>query len=393
MPISFAKEIAIPELFEVEKQTTVLETSGKEVHYYAGSKLIAVNDEYKFQDRLGSDFESKSLPFGQALNIDNRFSFTGKELDSDLHYFKARYYDSDLGKFTSIDPVPTEPAYAYVRNNPLKFVDPTGRETQLVISSLFSPQFNTGQGYGWGLQGFSTSLFGLNAEIDANFLSTGNGLARVMHPYYGSFRMDLSAGSFEWEHSSSHGLDLGVDPTSQLKNFPAQYFETREQALYDEAGEVTGRTHFQERIEPDYMGAADAFLINKNGDNSQISLGAAHLSGYSSAGSLLDLPGIPTLAGSRDNYDQHPVGIMGRYKKETSLGKFSVAGIYDLGGYSSSPLVFGFQSNEIDLPLVFGLSGNSYEDKVGISFSTIGSWMGDSFNYGVGVNLHLSDGN
>lgn len=63
--------------------------------------------------------------------------FTAKERDSEtgLDYFGARYYGSNMGRFTSPDPLlnsghPADPQswnrYAYTRNNPLKFIDPTG---------------------------------------------------------------------------------------------------------------------------------------------------------------------------------------------------------------------------------------------------------------------------
>jgi RHS repeat-associated protein len=128
IPVSFAKEVSIPELFEVEKQTTSFKSSVKDVYFYGGGRVIAVNDEYKYQNGLGSDVNSKLLPFGQPLNIDERFSFTGKELDSELYYFNARYYDPNLGKFTSVDPVPSEPSYSYVGNDPMNFIDPTGTQ-------------------------------------------------------------------------------------------------------------------------------------------------------------------------------------------------------------------------------------------------------------------------
>jgi RHS repeat-associated protein len=125
MPVSFAKEVVIPEMFETLNSIEF----GKEVYYYAGSKLIASVDEnleYKYQDRLGSDFESKSLPFGQPIAEGYRFSFTGKEMDMELHYFSARYYNSELGRFTSTDPIRDNHAYSYVANNPMNYVDPTG---------------------------------------------------------------------------------------------------------------------------------------------------------------------------------------------------------------------------------------------------------------------------
>jgi RHS repeat-associated protein len=53
-----------------------------------------------------------------------------------LDYFGARYYASAMGRFTSPDPITvtsarqTDPQqlnlYAYVRNNPLAFTDPSG---------------------------------------------------------------------------------------------------------------------------------------------------------------------------------------------------------------------------------------------------------------------------
>jgi RHS repeat-associated protein len=63
---------------------------------------------------------------------------TGKERDSEtgLDYFGARYYASTTGRFMTPDPVGImkqklrDPQqwnmYAYARNNPLRFMDPTG---------------------------------------------------------------------------------------------------------------------------------------------------------------------------------------------------------------------------------------------------------------------------
>jgi RHS repeat-associated protein len=90
------------------------------------------------------------LPFGEewpapvTQKLDK--GFTGKERDAEtgLDYFGARYYRADLGRFTTIDPVTTieenlaDPQrwnrYAYARNNPLKYVDPDGRELRWAAS-------------------------------------------------------------------------------------------------------------------------------------------------------------------------------------------------------------------------------------------------------------------
>jgi RHS repeat-associated protein len=75
--------------------------------------------------------------------------FAGSELDAELgnsswlaaNYMGARWLQAAIGRFTSVDPghadgTLTDPqswnGYAYVRNNPLAFVDPDGRQTYIV---------------------------------------------------------------------------------------------------------------------------------------------------------------------------------------------------------------------------------------------------------------------
>ena len=128
IPVSIAKDVDIPKVFETEKGLTEETT-----YFYTGDKLLASKDSsgitYHYQNRLNSDINSKSLPFGQEINNQKRFSFTGKELDEGLYYFGARYYDPNIGKFTSVDPVKSEPPYQYVKNNPMNLIDPDGRQT------------------------------------------------------------------------------------------------------------------------------------------------------------------------------------------------------------------------------------------------------------------------
>ena len=61
-----------------------------------------------------------------------------RDIETGLDYFGARYYSSTQGRFTGIDPGPFTPAdpqnfnrYSYVQNNPLKFIDPSGRNIEL----------------------------------------------------------------------------------------------------------------------------------------------------------------------------------------------------------------------------------------------------------------------
>ena len=80
-------------------------------------------------------------PFGEVVgsqsigNSHAKLQFTGQERDESigLNYYGARHYDPFAGRFTTADSLVPNPydlqsynRYAYVLNNPVKYVDPTG---------------------------------------------------------------------------------------------------------------------------------------------------------------------------------------------------------------------------------------------------------------------------
>jgi RHS repeat-associated protein len=82
------------------------------------------------------------LPFGEDW-VDQRnsswnapYTFSGKEKDVETGYgyFGARYYDSGLSIWLSVDPMsdkyPSMSPYNYCANNPVILVDPDGREIE-----------------------------------------------------------------------------------------------------------------------------------------------------------------------------------------------------------------------------------------------------------------------
>jgi RHS repeat-associated protein len=103
-----------------------------------------------------------------------RSQSTGKERDAEsgLDYFGARYYGSGLGRFTS----PDEPfndqdekdpqswnLYAYVRNNPLLYIDPDGRACSSAKDSEGRTVINDLDGKGCAeLHNNTVSAFGDN---------------------------------------------------------------------------------------------------------------------------------------------------------------------------------------------------------------------------------------
>jgi RHS repeat-associated protein len=77
------------------------------------------------------------LPYGesfidQRFNYSSRYTFSAKEKDDETQYsyFGARYYDSDLSVWLSVDPLsdvaPSSSPYTYCSNNPIILIDPNG---------------------------------------------------------------------------------------------------------------------------------------------------------------------------------------------------------------------------------------------------------------------------
>jgi RHS repeat-associated protein len=120
------------------------------------AELQGTKTYYRLNDHLGTlraEFGSDgclstytSLPFGDGQTTvangcadSTLHHFTGKERDAEsgLDNFGARYFGSSMGRFMSPDSFGghyTDPQtlnrYSYVRNNPLRYTDPTGHDLQ-----------------------------------------------------------------------------------------------------------------------------------------------------------------------------------------------------------------------------------------------------------------------
>ena len=107
--------------------------------YYQGDHL---GSSAYLTDEAGAITQTLNyLPYGEDWvdvhnnpNYLSRYKYNGKEKDpeSGLHYYGARYYDSDISQWLSIDPMadkyPSLSPYNYCADNPVILVDPDGRE-------------------------------------------------------------------------------------------------------------------------------------------------------------------------------------------------------------------------------------------------------------------------
>ncbi|MCA1066128.1 DNRLRE domain-containing protein (plasmid) [Rossellomorea sp. AcN35-11] len=92
----------------------------------AGNKVVS----YSY-DSYGNILSAKGTTTtgnGKLLKDENPFRYASYFYDEEtgLYYLNARYYDAEIGRFLSRDSVPYLNLYAYVANNPLKLIDPSG---------------------------------------------------------------------------------------------------------------------------------------------------------------------------------------------------------------------------------------------------------------------------
>jgi len=124
-------------------------------YYYNGGQRIALRRDgtvsYLLTDQLGSTrvttsdtgvqtAEMKYYPFGATRynsgGQKTTYRFTGQRFGpggAGLYDYGARWYDSTIGRFIQADSIVPNPGnpqslnrYSYVRNNPLRFIDPSG---------------------------------------------------------------------------------------------------------------------------------------------------------------------------------------------------------------------------------------------------------------------------
>jgi RHS repeat-associated protein len=180
----------------------VTDGSGNETfHYLYGLNVDAVMAQdsstgmlWSLADRLGSidtltDAEGVVVnkrtfdSFGRVLSETNpsvqfRYGYTGRErdLESGLDYYRARYYDPNVGRFISVDPLGFGAGdtnlYRYVGNNSTNYTDPSGQILPFLAAFWVGGLAVAGAGaiFG-GVTGFAKSL--ANSYDNGEQLSLG----------------------------------------------------------------------------------------------------------------------------------------------------------------------------------------------------------------------------
>ena len=105
-------------------------------HYDGQGNVVALSSASGVQEGYTTDpwGNVSAPPAGPGTRNKLRFLAEPRDPETGLYHLRARYYDTDLGRFLTKDPEPgfareplSQNPYIYALNNPLRFFDRTGR--------------------------------------------------------------------------------------------------------------------------------------------------------------------------------------------------------------------------------------------------------------------------
>nr|WP_255612555.1 RHS repeat-associated core domain-containing protein [Alcanivorax sp. 1008] len=136
----------------------------------ASGNIVKAVSYDSYGNTLNDSNPSFVIPFGFAGGLQDR--------DTGLIRFGFRDYDPSVGRWTARDPIGLGDGpniYAYVRNDPVRFVDPTGRYAHIIAGGLIGGVGNAlGTYFAGNRDAFSlVTSFAIGAGTGAAFAATG----------------------------------------------------------------------------------------------------------------------------------------------------------------------------------------------------------------------------
>ena len=186
--------------------------NGAMVHYYFHTN--AINSNTAVTDKNGNIIERYSydiygMPIIKNANgdvisqsaIGNEYMFHGRRYDKEtnLYYFRARYYDPIMGRFLSVDPMGYKDSmnlYQAFNQNPVNIVDPMGKwwvseHRKMILYMLFGYELQENLNESFGYYEYEYN----KPHLFIPFLKGEKTKGRCPKIYAGTFEIGLLEGS------------------------------------------------------------------------------------------------------------------------------------------------------------------------------------------------------
>jgi RHS repeat-associated protein len=250
------------------------------IHYYHNNPVgapLKTSSNYR-----NVTWNAQLDPFGKAQSINptitQNLRFPGQYYDAETgwHYNMQRYYDPDTGRYLQSDPIGLRGGvntYAYVGNNPLRYIDPLGLYTEVVV---------------WNSVGIGSSSYGhISTNINDTNYSWGTGGWDTQYPsasQYNNRQLQFRGGS---------GVILNLTPQQEfalgacIKSHGGSYSPTNNncgtpiQSCLDKVGAGVGNSVLPSNVldnlrnSPDATGTTD--YPDPRGNNSGSAFGTGLL--------------------------------------------------------------------------------------------------------------------
>jgi len=216
--------------------------------------------------------------FGEGIQTANQpYKYNGKKLDRfqgvDMYDYGARHYDAALGRWFTVDPMAEKyysfSQYVYCANNPVRFIDPNGKEidlsgmseeerkryesqiaTQRENSKLFNAMYssleNSKEVY-VTQYGKTTTIEGTSEAVEGQFIPNKDGGGTVT---FSDAITDIKGGTLSEElfHAYQHDNKANYAKGEFNVEFEAKMAVTAIGNEYGGFGAISGAEGFQNKI-------------------------------------------------------------------------------------------------------------------------------------------------
>ncbi len=221
----------------------------------------------------GAIQSNQFYPFGMAFAEGTTteqgkqpYKYNGKELDQihglNLYDYSARYYDPAYSRFTTMDPLAEKyysiSPYAYVGNNPIKFIDPTGMELMLFKNGVYVGSHDDGKKEVTGFNQRSTT----NKDGTEKFTGADNFSFNDIELDRGA----LESGSMTLSFMSSDDVNniIGQSGANDQSALSRWGYTARE----SNANNLSGNGKLDFRTYPQISDESHLYIVNSVGYNS-----------------------------------------------------------------------------------------------------------------------------